>query len=60
MASLSKVWLAIWNYLEEASGERDYERYLAWAARAGLAPLGRRDFFLSQIEARYSRPNRCC
>src|ERR1039458_4420299 len=47
-------------YLKEASGERDYDHYRAWAERAGLTPISRDDFFLSQIEARYSRPNRCC
>ena len=60
MAGLKKVWLRIWEYLQEASGERDYDRYLACAQRAGLAPIGRDEFFLAQIEARYSRPNRCC
>ena len=29
----------------------------AWAKRAGLTPISRDEFFLSQIEARYSRPN---
>ncbi|MGD0227500.1 MAG: CstA-like transporter-associated (seleno)protein [Terriglobia bacterium] len=60
MAGWKKVLLRIWEYLQEASGERDYDHYLAWAKRAGLTPISRDDFFLSQIEARYTRPNRCC
>ena len=53
MASWKTVCFRIWEYLKEASGERDYDHYLAWAKRAGLTPLSREDFFLSQIEARY-------
>ena len=60
MAGWRKIWFEIWEYLREASGERDYDHYLAWARRAGLTPIERKDFFLSRIEARYSRPNRCC
>jgi uncharacterized short protein YbdD (DUF466 family) len=60
MAELKRVWLRIWAYLQEASGERDYDHYLVWTQRAGLTPVSRDEFFLTQIEARYSRPNRCC
>ena len=50
----------IWEYLKEASGERDYDHYLAWTGRSGLTPMGHDQFLLSRIEARYSRPNMCC
>jgi len=60
MAALKRLWLTIWDYLKEASGERDYDHYLACAKRAGLTPIRREEFFLSRIEARYARPNRCC
>ena len=60
MAGWKKVWLKIWAYLQEVSGERDYDHYLAWAERAAVTPVSRDEFFLARAEARYSRPNRCC
>ena len=33
MVGWKKVWLRIWEYLKEVSGERDYDHYLAWAKR---------------------------
>jgi uncharacterized short protein YbdD (DUF466 family) len=55
-----RIWLMIWDYLKEASGEREYDHYLAWTKRCGHRPMSRDEFFLSRIEARYSHPNRCC
>lgn len=60
MVSWRKLWFTIWNYLKEVSGESGYDHYLAWTKRSGLTPMCRDEFFLSRIEARYSRPNRCC
>jgi uncharacterized short protein YbdD (DUF466 family) len=60
MAGWKKAWSLIWEYLKEASGERQYDHYVAWAKRNGISPIARDEFFLSRIEARYSRPNRCC
>jgi len=60
VASWRKLWFTIWNYVKEVSGERGYDHYLACTKRSGLTPVSRDEFFLSRIEARYSRPNRCC
>jgi uncharacterized short protein YbdD (DUF466 family) len=60
LARWNKVWRILWEYLQEASGERDYDHYLTWAKGKGITPLSRDDFFLARMESRYSRPNRCC
>jgi len=53
----------LWRALREWSGDAAYEHYLR-ACRAAPsenpAPLSRADFYVEQLERRYSRPNRCC
>jgi uncharacterized short protein YbdD (DUF466 family) len=55
---LRKVWLAI----REWSGDAAYERYLrsprTRAHTAGV--LSPAEFYVEQLDRRYSRPNRCC
>jgi Selenoprotein, putative len=60
MRQLATMLGKIWEYIREASGENDYARYFARAARQGEEPLSRRAFYLSQLEHKHSRPNRCC
>lgn len=52
----------LWRRLGEWSGDRDYERYLASRAVRAMnrPPLTREEFYLAQLQRRYSRPNRCC
>ena len=52
MAGWKIFWLGIWEYLKEASGERDYDHYLEWARRAGLAPIPAATANLAQIAER--------
>ena len=51
-----------WRGLREWSGDTAYEQYLRSISRApGACPaLTARQFYLEQLERRYSRPNRCC
>jgi hypothetical protein len=57
-----KFWLrCFWQGLREWCGDAAYERYLRCAAKSGvLHPLSPADFYVEQIDRRYSRPNRCC
>jgi uncharacterized short protein YbdD (DUF466 family) len=51
-----------WRWLREWSGDAAYDSYVRRAARVqpGKPPLAPAEFYLEQIERRYSRPNRCC
>ncbi len=51
-----------WRGVREWCGDAAYERYLRSSARQG--DVGRRlsaqEFYVQQLNRRYSRPNRCC
>ncbi|HYL85397.1 MAG TPA: CstA-like transporter-associated (seleno)protein [Candidatus Angelobacter sp.] len=51
-----------WRGLREWCGDAAYESYLrSRAARSGSGgKLSRSEFYVDQLERRYSRPNRCC
>jgi len=52
-----------WRGLREWCGDAAYERYLRSAARkadASCCALTAEQFYVEQLERRYSRPNRCC
>jgi len=59
---LARVVLGLWRGLRSWSGDAAYDRYLRARARQGLAgtAIGREQFYLEQLERRYSRPSRCC
>ena len=52
----------IWRGLREWCGDSAYERYLR--SRAQRAPskctLSAEEFYVEQLNRRYSRPSRCC
>jgi len=50
----------LWRFFREASGENDYARHQARARERKALPLTREAFYLSQLQHKYSRPNRCC
>lgn len=50
----------IWRFLLEAFGENDYKRYRERLLARGETPLGPAAFYVSNLERKYSRPNRCC
>ena len=55
--SLQHFWLG----LRQWSGDAAYDRYLECTTRHGAEkPLSETDFYLEQLNRRYSRPNRCC
>jgi uncharacterized short protein YbdD (DUF466 family) len=51
----------IWRGLREWSGDAAYDRYVQSAARRGAkASLSATEFYVEQLNRKYSRPNRCC
>jgi uncharacterized short protein YbdD (DUF466 family) len=50
-----------WRGLRQWSGDSAYETYLACAKRqAAKKPLSATEFYVEQLNRKYSRPNRCC
>ncbi|HEY6292609.1 MAG TPA: CstA-like transporter-associated (seleno)protein [Terriglobia bacterium] len=59
-AMLTQLLKTLWHFLREVSGENDYPRYRDRALARGESPLSPVRFYLSRLEHKYSRPNRCC
>jgi uncharacterized short protein YbdD (DUF466 family) len=51
-----------WRGLREWCGDAAYERYLRAKGRQATEQhtLSAEEFYVDQINRRYSRPNRCC
>ena len=50
-----------WRGLRQWSGDSAYETYLACAERHPTKkPLSATEFYVEQLNRKYSRPNRCC
>lgn len=61
-ALLRRTLRNFWRGLREWSGDAAYERYLRsprTRANASTA-LSAAQFYVEQLDRRYSRPNRCC
>lgn len=53
--------IRFWHGLREWSGDAAYERYLRCAERKGMKTgLSPAQFYVEQLDRKYSRPNRCC
>ncbi len=50
----------LWEYLREVVGENDYLRYRNNTLKSGEEPLSPQEFYLRQLQRRYSRINHCC
>jgi hypothetical protein len=51
----------LWKGVRDWCGDSAYETYSACAARRSCGPeLSREEFYVAQMERKYSRPNRCC
>lgn len=57
---LLEILKTAWRYLLEVSGQNEYRRYCTQALARGETPLAPSAFYLSRLELKYSRPNRCC
>jgi uncharacterized short protein YbdD (DUF466 family) len=51
-----------WRGVREWCGDAAYERYLRSSAaqNEGCRRLTAQEFYVQQLNRRYSRPNRCC
>ena len=51
----------LWRGLREWSGDAAYEQYLSCARRKSQSKLlSPAEFYVEQLNRKYSRPNRCC
>jgi len=52
----------VWRGIREWCGDAAYERYLKAHARhrCGAQVLSREQFYVDQLQKRYSRVSRCC
>jgi hypothetical protein len=60
MILIGKQLRKLWEYLREAAGEYDYERYRNHSLASGEEPLSAQEFYLQQLQRRYSRVSQCC
>ncbi len=53
---------AVWIVLTEFSGEADYRRYCTHLRRhhPDREIPSAKEFFLTRLEEKYTRPSRCC
>jgi len=51
---------AAWQALREWSGDAAYDRYLRVAGAQAQVPLAPAEFYVEQLNRRYSKPTRCC
>jgi uncharacterized short protein YbdD (DUF466 family) len=58
----SRLLRRIWRGFREWCGDTAYERYLRLRERKSTAgsELTAEEFYVDQLNRRYSRPNRCC
>lgn len=62
---LESILRVLWRGVRQWSGDADYERYLRACRQQPDLPgnasaLSPKQFYLEQLNRRYSRPNRCC
>ena len=61
LASLGMTVLRLWQGLREWSGDAAYETYVRSAAKHHAAQvLSREEFYVEQLQKKYSRVSRCC
>lgn len=59
-AGLRRAAGALRQWLRGATGAQKYESYLLHAAKCGDTPLTEQEFYLDDMQRKYSKPNRCC
>jgi uncharacterized short protein YbdD (DUF466 family) len=59
-SSLKQGATRFWRGLRDWCGDTAYERYVERARAGGKRPLTPAQFYVEQLDRRYSRPNRCC
>lgn len=52
---------SFWRGLREWSGDAAYDRYMDCIRReGGDTPLSEAEFYVEQLNRKYSKPSRCC
>lgn len=51
---------ALREWWRGASGTHAYDAYLQYAEKYSKKPLTAQQFYLDDIQRKFSRPNRCC
>ena len=61
-ARIGQIAAAVWRGIREWCGDAAYERYERAHAKhsCGAALLTREQFYLEELQKRYSRVSRCC
>jgi uncharacterized short protein YbdD (DUF466 family) len=58
---LKRLARRLWRGMREWCGDAAYERYLRSSAQSSARRvLTAEEFYVEQLNRRYSRPNRCC
>jgi hypothetical protein len=60
MAKVLHLLIEIWRFARELVGDNAYTRYRQYIAARGGCPLTPQEFYLSELQRKYSRPSRCC
>jgi hypothetical protein len=62
MRNIERFGRRFWRGVREWCGDAAYERYLRSPAaqRESCGHLSAQEFYVQQLNRRYSRPNRCC
>ncbi|HVO58559.1 MAG TPA: YbdD/YjiX family protein [Dongiaceae bacterium] len=56
------AWKRVWQGIREWCGDAAYEQYVRAQRKhgCGSALLTREEFYVEQLQKKYSRPSRCC
>ncbi|MBZ5513853.1 MAG: putative selenoprotein [Acidobacteriia bacterium] len=60
MRKMREILSGIWAFARELVGDNAYARYCDHVSARGGSPLTPEEFYISRLERKYSRPNRCC
>ena len=60
MAKARRILTEIWVFACELLGENAYARYCEYVSARGGRPMTAEEFYLSQLQRKYSHPSRCC
>ena len=59
-ARLRKMACAFWQWLRGFTGDTAYESYLRHVGDGSAPRLTAEEFYLDDMQRKYTRPNRCC
>ena len=60
MGKTRRIIRRIWDIVREILGDKAYDRYSARARQQGQNVLTAKEFYLNQLQRKYSKPSRCC